>query len=224
MQLADEENKYLLTKMAVRFVETHHGVRHSVLNAYMYNACKILRKKGIQVRLPYYWGIHGVHVVWTEITDAVQVNGLHKEDEDFVALGDVKMISRRTVIFCGDRNWTDRIAIRNQLLRQNKESIIVEGGANGADTIAKEEAEKLGYTVKEYPADWNQYGPAGGPIRNQKMIKCEKPDMVIAFHNNLKASKGTLDMLTRARKAGIKAYLVSEGPPGFQERIEEFKG
>ena len=35
-----------------------------------------------------------------------------------------------------------------------------------------------------------------------------KPDLVVAFHSDLERSKGTADMVRRARKEGIEVILV----------------
>lgn len=111
------------------------------------------------------------------------------------------------ILVCGDRHWTDREAIRRRLNQLPKDAIILHGAARGADSIAGEEAKKLGLTVKEFPADWDKYGRAAGPIRNRLMLD-EKPDLVIAFHYDLSKSKGTADTAREARKRGIPVYIV----------------
>ena len=62
-----------------------------------------------------------------------------------------------------------------------------------------------------FPAKW-EMGRRAGPIRNQQMIDECRPDLVIAFHENIIESKGTKDMVNRSMKAGIPTYLVSGGP------------
>ena len=92
-------------------------------------------------------------------------------------------------------------------LRKMKPDIVVEGGAKGADSLAKKVANKLGIEVREYPAEWDKYGRAAGPIRNQEMLG-EKPDLVLAFHSNIEKSKGTKNMITLARRQGVHVKLV----------------
>ncbi len=65
------------------------------------------------------------------------------------------------------------------------------------------------YSFIEYPADWKRYGRAAGRIRNALMLEYEKPDLVIAFHEDLSTSRGTLDMLKRAKLAGIASRVVA---------------
>ena len=105
------------------------------------------------------------------------------------------------VLVCGDRNWFNRAAIRRELAKLPAGTIIIEGEARGADTIAREEALALGLSVKRFPADWAHFGRAAGPIRNLAMLNA-KPDRVLAFHTNIAASKGTANMVKIATKAG----------------------
>lgn len=88
-------------------------------------------------------------------------------------------------------------------------TIIIEGEASGADTLARQVGENLGFDVWQFPADWKLHGKSAGPIRNRRMVLEGKPDLVIAFHTNLKKSKGTADMVAYARSKGIKVEVVT---------------
>lgn len=85
---------------------------------------------------------------------------------------------------------------------------IIEGDARGADTQAGEIAWLHNFDLKIYPADWNKHGKAAGPIRNQQMLDEGKPDIVLAFHDDIENSKGTKDMVKRATKAGIPVQVI----------------
>ena len=116
------------------------------------------------------------------------------------------------VLITGDRNWTNRAVIRHVLLNTLPDnSIIVHGGARGADSIAGEIAKKWDIKVLVYPAQWDSYGTSAGPIRNRQMLK-ENPDikLVLAFHNNINESKGTKDMCSIADKQGIPVRLYDK--------------
>ena len=105
------------------------------------------------------------------------------------------------VLICGDRNWWDQEMIENVILELSSEQpdlVIIHGDANGADRIAGKIAESLGIPVEKYPAKWAKYGKAAGPLRNIEMIMTG-PNYVIAFHDDIKSSKGTADMLKLAR-------------------------
>lgn len=119
------------------------------------------------------------------------------------------MVEKLKVLVCGDRNWTNRDSIAKRLRQLPRHTEVIHGGARGADMIAGDEAFKLGLTVHVFPADWDKYGRAAGPIRNQIMID-QKPNLVIAFHSNIKNSRGTADTIRRAKAADIPVYIVTE--------------
>lgn len=118
------------------------------------------------------------------------------------------------VLVCGDRNYADKEAIKRtllDLLRAYDITCIIEGEAKGADTLGRIVAEELGITVEKYPADWLKYGRSAGPIRNRQMLVEGKPNLVIAFHDDIEHSKGTKNMLEQARKAGVPRRLIANG-------------
>ena len=115
-----------------------------------------------------------------------------------------------TVLLCGGRNWADRDKVRNLLTGFDADTtLIVEGGCRGADTIGREEAEKLGIEVITEKAEWEKFGKAAGRIRNQMMYDTYHPDMILAFHEDLKSSKGTKHMIEVAVKGGTPFRLVT---------------
>jgi hypothetical protein len=110
---------------------------------------------------------------------------------------------------CGDRNWKNANALLDAFvdLKLAPDTVVIHGGANGADKMAGYVAKKLGLTVEVFEADWQRYGRAAGPIRNKEML-ASGVDLVVAFHEDISSSKGTVDMMSRAIKAGIKTMLV----------------
>jgi hypothetical protein len=117
------------------------------------------------------------------------------------------------VLVCGDRYWNNRILFWVRLTQLPEGTVIIHGNAAGADTLAADVAKRHGFEVIAFPADWKRYGRAAGPIRNRQMLD-EKPDLVIAFHNNLSKSKGTKDCVEEAERRGIDIEIISE-VPGF---------
>ena len=113
------------------------------------------------------------------------------------------------VLCCGDRNWKDTELIRHALTGIGMYPIIIEGECEGADLLARNVAEQIGFEVVPFPAQWARYGRSAGPIRNQQMLDEGKPDLVIAFHDNLIGrSRGTKDMVLRAVLAGVPVKVV----------------
>jgi hypothetical protein len=111
------------------------------------------------------------------------------------------------VIVCGGRKFNDfqKMATAMTLIPQN--SVIVHGGAKGADHLAYKIATIRGMTTEAHLADWKKHGKAAGPIRNQAMLDTLDPkrDFVLAFPDP--ESKGTWDMVERARKAGVRVEV-----------------
>ncbi len=59
----------------------------------------------------------------------------------------------------------------DKILGRCSDIVIVSGGASGADTLAERYAKEKGYKLIVFNADWNKYGKAAGPIRNEEMHK-----------------------------------------------------
>lgn len=103
------------------------------------------------------------------------------------------------VLVCGGRDYADGGSVFHTLETLRGISLIIEGGALGADEWAALWADTRGVKRMRFAADWGAHGRAAGPRRNQRMLDEGKPDLVVAFPGG----KGTADMVRRARKAGI---------------------
>jgi hypothetical protein len=104
------------------------------------------------------------------------------------------------VLVTGSRDWTDYEPIFDRLSACDAGTVVIEGGAPGADRLASHAAWNLRLDHQRFPADWKKYGKAAGPIRNLAMLD-ESPDLVIAFQRN--GSRGTQHTVDEARKRGI---------------------
>ena len=120
------------------------------------------------------------------------------------------------VLVCGDRKWDDKKFINKILweyyhIAQELEDdfVVIHGAAKGADSIAGEIAREQGVKEFVFPAKWEKHGKAAGPIRNQQMLDEGKPNLVLAFHDDIEKSKGTRDMINKAKRAGIETRVYS---------------
>jgi hypothetical protein len=111
------------------------------------------------------------------------------------------------VIICGSRYWKDEQAIHDCIDELPKGSVVIEGRATGADSIAEAYAFSKGILVIAIAARWDWYGRAAGPIRNLELIDWGRPDKVIAFHDDIGNSRGTKDMVKQAKKQKIEVEL-----------------
>lgn len=112
------------------------------------------------------------------------------------------------VLICGGRDLVDRSEIVHLINDLSPDDIVITGAAPGADTIAIHLASSRGLATFAFPADWRRHGKAAGPLRNQRMLDEGKPDVVYAFPTA--NSRGTWDMVDRARKAGLTVYVSGE--------------
>lgn len=115
------------------------------------------------------------------------------------------------ILICGSRDWTNEEAIEREILyRHPNITILIHGAARGADVIAGRMARKHGIPVMRVPANWYRDGNSAGPIRNHRMLTKHKPDVVLAFSTDIKNSRGTKDMVERARHAKVQTRVFSK--------------
>jgi hypothetical protein len=109
------------------------------------------------------------------------------------------------VLVCGGRDYQDwefLCSCLDKLHKKHGVELIIEGGANGADSHAATWADKNLIPRMTFHANWANLGNRAGPVRNENMIKFGKPDCVVAF----KGGKGTSGMIKLARNAGLKIW------------------
>lgn len=109
------------------------------------------------------------------------------------------------LIVCGGRKYENKLAVYHVLDRVHakyKISLIIEGGALGADRQARGWAieNRVPHVTEE--ANWAKYGRRAGPIRNGVMLAKYMPDGVIAFPGGM----GTANMIEQAEAAGVQVY------------------
>lgn len=109
------------------------------------------------------------------------------------------------VIVCGSRRWHDRQRIADRLGDLPGDTTIVHGGAQGADRLAMQEAQKWGLLVEEHRAEWGTYGKRAGLLRNTHMAVLGA-NLCIAFWDG--RSTGTQHMIDQARERGIPVEVI----------------
>lgn len=116
-----------------------------------------------------------------------------------------------SILVCGDRKWTDVDSIKKELALLPKGTLVVHGDYSGADKLADATAKKLGLPTLPMPTEWDNNGNQAGPIRNAKMLTEGQPILVLAFHPDLDASRGTRNMISQARAVGVPVKIIT-GP------------
>lgn len=127
------------------------------------------------------------------------------------------------LLVCGGRNYTNPAMVYrtlDDLHRRRPVTEFIQGGANGADKLAKQWAMTKPEIMRwECKAAWTdlshadaiiktrhdgtQYDAMAGHRRNARMLEW-KPDLVVAFPGG----DGTADMVKQARAAGVEVIEV----------------
>jgi hypothetical protein len=107
------------------------------------------------------------------------------------------------VLVCGGRDFEDRAVLYATLDRLHAQrcfTLLIAGAARGADTMGEQWARDRGVRTRIFMARWAIEGRAAGPIRNARMLREGRPDLVVAFPGG----KGTANMVELARDAGVE--------------------
>lgn len=112
-----------------------------------------------------------------------------------------------TYCISGSRGITDGdwvVDLLEELFQRDApaETRIIVGDAKGVDAIIA-----AFYDCEVFKADWDRYGSAAGPLRNEEMV--EQADVVVAFWDG--KSRGTRDAIIRAISMGKELHVYVYG-------------
>ena len=109
------------------------------------------------------------------------------------------------IIVAGSRSIIDYGAVVKAVIDSGFSlSMVVSGGAKGADALGEKFATENNLQVKIFPADWKRYGRAAGPKRNKEMA--EYADGLIAIWDG--SSKGTKNMIREMEKLEKPVFVL----------------
>lgn len=125
------------------------------------------------------------------------------------------------LLIAGSRSFDD-VEMFERIVAENMpagaaETVIVEGGAKGADTLARDYARENGIHFSEFKPKWSKYGKAAGPFRNVEMIEfvrehgeAELGGSALFFWDG--QSRGTAQCIREARKLiPVRVWNTVEG-------------
>lgn len=119
---------------------------------------------------------------------------------------------KKRLLVCGGRDFQDMDFLEWAMADVRPwcvlRPLVIQGGAKGADALAKRYAAAMGWPCAELPALWDNYGKRAGSLRNEWMLDLLMPDLVIA----LPGGKGTAHMVRIATKAGIDVFNTALRP------------
>lgn len=129
-------------------------------------------------------------------------------------MGEINTNKKLAVI--GSRGFDDYPTLV-KWLDIHKPSMIVSGGAIGADSLANKYAQEKGLPILIFYPDWNGLGKRAGFARNAKII--ETAEEVVAFWD-LK-SAGTKNSIDIAKRLGKPVYIYGFGEPAIKENNDD---
>ena len=112
------------------------------------------------------------------------------------------------LIIAGGRNFQNYqqlCKVCGNILQDQTNIEIVNGTCRGADKLGEQYAKEKRLKIKRFPANWNKYGKAAGPKRNQQMANYA--DALIAFWDG--KSRGTKNMIDLAKQANFKVKIIN---------------
>jgi pimeloyl-ACP methyl ester carboxylesterase len=107
------------------------------------------------------------------------------------------------VAIVGSREYPNLADVRQFVWEQERDTVIVSGGASGVDSVAVAEARRLGMPYEVYLPDWQKHGRSAGAIRNRQIV--EAADEVAAFWDG--TSRGTAITIEMAKAAGKRLRI-----------------
>lgn len=117
------------------------------------------------------------------------------------------------VAVVGSREYRDLAEVRQFVWEQERNTVIVSGGASGVDTEAVSEARRLGMEYEVHLPDRAVHGRSAGIIRNRAIVNAA--DEVVAFWDG--KSRGTKSTIDFAKAAGkpVRVFSVVSAETGF---------
>lgn len=120
----------------------------------------------------------------------------------------------RRILVTGSRSWENELTISRALRAAHyylpgQNRVLVHGACpRGADAIADRLVRDLyQWEIEHRPADWDRFGNAAGPIRNQEMVQ-SGVDLCLAFWKG--RSVGTGITIRLAGEAGVTTWIWRE--------------
>lgn len=111
----------------------------------------------------------------------------------------------KKVIVTGGRDYNDFVMVTD-ILDFIKPDLVIQGGATGADSQARNYCAEWHIECLTYEADWNKFGRVAGPIRNKQMCSEHQDAIVIAFPGG----KGTENCIKEAVKLNMIVMRVEK--------------
>lgn len=107
------------------------------------------------------------------------------------------------VAVIGSRTFNDYGLVKETLTKLDI-TLLVSGGAKGADSLGERYAIENNITTLIFKPDWERHGRGAGMVRNTDIVK--NSDIVVAFWDG--SSKGTLDSIRKVEKLNKGLMII----------------
>lgn len=122
----------------------------------------------------------------------------------------------------GSRNYTDKADFTRRVdewvKKNGMPSVIVSGGAKGADTMAEEYADERKVSLEVLPPDYNTYGKNATFQRNQQIAMLCTHLLAFPSHHG----SGTQDTIKKAQRLKKKVEIQYIDEPDKTKTIDKF--
>jgi len=116
----------------------------------------------------------------------------------------------RTII-AGSRSIESYIELLKAISKIDfKITVVISGGAHGADKLGEKYAKRHGIPLEIYEANWDRYGKGAGHIRNSLMA--DKAEALICLWDG--KSNGSANMIKKARVNNLITKVFIKGMEG----------
>lgn len=115
------------------------------------------------------------------------------------------------VIVAGATGWTDEASIRRELANLSPGTVVVHGDSPGADEIGGRISRELGLPVEAMAKnidDRQKHGRLAWKGLNERML-ATGVSRILAFHRDIRSSKGTSHLIELAMELGIEVTLFN---------------
>jgi hypothetical protein len=124
-------------------------------------------------------------------------------------------VTPRTVLICGSKDWCDAGAIEAELsalTTKHDYLFLVHESAPGLGLLAAKIAERLGYILLPFEAEWSHLGDERRARTRNELMLDQGADLVLVFESDGKSTSVvtllTRDLLARARRRGIPIRTI----------------
>lgn len=111
------------------------------------------------------------------------------------------------IAIIGGRDFNNYNLLKESIFKEinlNEISLIVSGGAKGADSLGERLGEEFGISTLVFKPDWSKHGRGAGFVRNKQII--ENSDIVFAFWDG--KSKGTKHSIDISNSLNKKIFII----------------